>query len=178
DGTEYGRLGKPTDHLHEKKIATLEGGEAALALSSGMAAIATALLAFVKSGDHVVVTKDIYGGAYKFLATLAPRFGIEVDFVDCTIIKNVSDSIRENTKVLYLESPSNPHLVVLDIQKLSEVAHEHGIPVIIDNTFMTPYLQKPLQLGADIVVYSATKYLNGHGDVLAGFITGRRDEIE
>ncbi|HLR68254.1 MAG TPA: aminotransferase class I/II-fold pyridoxal phosphate-dependent enzyme [Virgibacillus sp.] len=178
DGTQYGRFGNPTVRLLEKKIATLEGGEAALALSSGMAAIATALLAFLKSGDHVVVTKDIYGGAYKFLTTLAPRFGIEVDFVDCTDLSYVSDSIKENTKALYLESPSNPHLVVLDIPKLSEIAHSHGIPVIIDNTFMTPYLQKPLQLGADIVVYSATKYLNGHGDVLAGFITGKSEQIE
>lgn len=178
EGTQYGRFGNPTIQLLEEKMASLEGGEAALALSSGMAAIATALLAFLEAGDHVIVTKDIYGGAYKFLTTLAPRFGIEVDFVDCTKPENVIDSIKGNTKALYLETPSNPHLVVLDLEKLTTIAHEHQLPVIVDNTFMTPFLQQPLKHGADVVVYSATKYLNGHGDVLAGFIVGNKCDID
>lgn len=177
-GVQYGRFGNPTVRLLEEKITALEGGEDTLALSSGMAAIATALLAFLQQGDHVVVTKDVYGGAYKFLTTLAPRFGIEVDFVDCTDAENVNAAIKENTKALYIETPSNPHLVVLDIPLLASIARQHDIPLIVDNTFMTPYLQKPLELGADVVVYSATKYLNGHGDVLAGFIVGKSEHID
>lgn len=177
-GIQYGRFGNPTSRILEEKIAHLEGGESALGVSSGMAAIATALLAFLKQGDHVVVTRDVYGGAYKFLTTLGPRFGIEVDFVDCTNLTNVSAAIKDNTTALYIETPSNPHLVVLDISALAEIAHRHGIPLIVDNTFMTPYLQKPLELGADVVVYSATKYLNGHGDVIAGLIVGSKEHVE
>jgi methionine-gamma-lyase len=177
EGTYYGRYGNPTTKTLEDKIAILEKAEAALGVSSGMAAISVALLAFLKQGDHVLVTQDVYGGTYKFLSTLAPRFGISYDFVDCTQLLAVEKAIKSNTKVLYIETPSNPCLTVLDIEKLTELAHLYDLKVIVDNTFMTPYLQQPLELGADIVVHSATKYLNGHGDVLAGFVVGRAEDI-
>jgi methionine-gamma-lyase len=176
-GTYYGRYGNPTTRTLEEKIAQLEDAEDALGVSSGMAAISIALLAFLKQGDHVLVTQDVYGGTYKFLTTLAPRFGISFDFVDCTDLHTVEKAIQSNTKVLYLETPSNPCLTILDIKKLSELAHTYHLRVIVDNTFMTPYLQKPLGLGADIVVHSATKYLNGHGDVLAGLVVGKHEDI-
>jgi methionine-gamma-lyase len=176
-GTYYGRYGNPTTQALEEKIAQLENGEAALGVSSGMAAISGSLLAFLKHGDHVLCTQDVYGGSHKFLTSLAPRFGIEVDFVDCTDLKAVENAIQKNTKVLYIETPSNPCLTVLDIRRLSELAHSYKMKVIIDNTFMTPVLQRPLDLGADVVIHSATKYLNGHGDVIAGFIVGRKEDI-
>lgn len=178
EGTYYGRYGNPTIATLEEKIATLENGEAALGVSSGMAAISGALLAFLQQGDHVVCTKDVYGGSYKFLTTMAPRYGITTDFVDCTDLAAVERAFLPNTKVLYIETPSNPCLTVLDIAALSRLAHTHGIKVIVDNTFLTPYLQRPLELGADVVVHSATKYLNGHGDVIAGFIVGKQEHIQ
>lgn len=178
EGTYYGRYGNPTIATLEEKIAALENGEAALGVSSGMAAISGALLAFLKQGDHVVCTRDVYGGSYKFLTSMAPRYGITADFVDCTDLLAVERAFLPNTKVLYIETPSNPRLTVLDIAALSKLAHAHGIVVIIDNTFMTPYLQRPLELGADVVVHSATKYLNGHGDVIAGFIVGKKEHIQ
>lgn len=178
EGTYYGRYGNPTTCTLEQKMAILEGGEDALAVSSGMAAITTALLAVLQHGDHVVVTKDVYGGAFSFLTTLVPRFGIEVDFVDCSDLDLVEKSFKPNTKALYLETPSNPCLTVLDLQQLCAIAKKRGAAVIVDNTFMTPYLQRPLELGADIVVHSATKYLNGHGDVIAGVIIGRKETIQ
>ncbi|MGC4377040.1 PLP-dependent aspartate aminotransferase family protein [Fictibacillus sp. Mic-4] len=177
-GVYYGRYGNPTTKTVEEKVALLENGEAALGVSSGMAAISTALLAFLKNGDHALVTKDVYGGTHKFTTSLAPRFGISIDFVDCTDLAKVERAIQPNTKVLYIETPSNPCLTVLDIQALSDLAHRYQLTVIVDNTFMSPYLQKPLDFGADVVVHSATKYLNGHGDVLAGFIVGKFDDIE
>lgn len=177
EGTYYGRYGNPTILTLETKIASLENGEAALGVSSGMAAISAALLAFLKQGDHVVCTRDVYGGSHKFLTTLAPRYGISADFVDCTDLEAVERAFLPQTRVLYLETPSNPCLTVLDIEALARLAHAHSITVIVDNTFMTPYLQRPLELGADVVVHSATKYLNGHGDVIAGFIVGKRESI-
>jgi methionine-gamma-lyase len=177
EGIYYGRYGNPTTLMAEKKIAKLEAAEEALGLSSGMAAISSTLLAFLKKGDHVLVTKDVYGGTYKFLITLASRFDISTNFVDCTDVDAVRSAIQPNTKVLYLETPSNPCLTILDIPQLSQLAHAYGLKVIIDNTFMTPYLQKPLEMGADLVVHSATKYLNGHGDVLAGFVAGASADI-
>lgn len=177
-GTYYGRYGNPTIETLEQKIAALENGEAALGVSSGMAAISGALLAFLQQGDHVVCTRDVYGGSYKFLTTMAPRYGIATDFVDCTDLQAVERAFRANTRVLYIETPSNPCLTVLDIAALSRLAHARGIVVIVDNTFMTPYLQRPLELGADVVVHSATKYLNGHGDVIAGFIVANKEQIQ
>lgn len=177
EGIYYGRYGNETLRMLEEKIASLENGEAAIGVSSGMAAISTALLAFLKNGDHVVVTKDVYGGTYKFLNSLAARFGITYSLVDCTKSELILQAIQSNTKVIYIETPSNPLLTVLDIKEISEISKGHGITLIVDNTFMSPYLQKPLDLGADIVVHSATKYLNGHGDVIAGLIIGKREHI-
>nr|WP_078550790.1 PLP-dependent aspartate aminotransferase family protein [Litchfieldia alkalitelluris] len=178
DGTYYGRYGNPTLQMLEMKIAALEGGEAALGLSSGMAAISTAFLAFLKTGDHVVVTKDVYGGTFNFLTSLAPRFGFDFDFVDCTKVDAIKDSIKPNTRAVYIETPSNPKLTVLDICEIGRLCKTYNLPLIVDNTFMSPYLQNPLALGADVVVHSATKYINGHGDVVAGFIVGKKDVIQ
>ena len=178
EGIYYGRYGNPTLKILENKIALLEGGEDALAVSSGMAAISIALLSCLQQGDHVVVTKDVYGGTHSFLTSLAPRFGITFDFVDCTDPNLVERAIQANTRVLYIETPSNPSLTVLDIEQLARISKEHNLQLIVDNTFMTPYLQKPLLLGADIVVHSATKYINGHGDVIAGLIVGKKDQVK
>jgi methionine-gamma-lyase len=177
EGIYYGRYGNPTLKVLEDKIAELEGAEAALGVSSGMAAISISLLTFLKQGDHVLVTKDVYGGTYSFLTSLAPRFGISFDFLDCTEPENILAAVKSNTKALYIETPSNPCLTVLDIEKLGVICKNVGIPMIVDNTFMTPYLQKPIELGADVVVHSATKYLNGHGDVIAGFVVGSKQNI-
>jgi methionine-gamma-lyase len=177
-GVYYGRYGNPTTRVLEQKIAELEGGEDSIGLASGMAAISSALLAVLKHGDHVLVTKDVYGGTYSFLTSLAPRFGIAFDFVDCTDLAMLEKAVQPETKAIYIETPSNPCLTVLDIQAIARIAKSRSLPLIVDNTFMTPYLQKPLDLGADAVVHSATKYLNGHGDVLAGFVVGKREYIE
>ncbi|WP_449598815.1 trans-sulfuration enzyme family protein [Niallia sp. Marseille-Q9988] len=174
----YGRYGNPTLRTLEQKIAFLENGEDALGLSSGMAAIATAILAFAKKDDHIIITKDIYGGTYNFLSTIAKRYGIFFDFIDCTDSKYIVKAIKPNTKAIFIETPSNPLLTILDIQEIANVSKQYDLPLIVDNTFMTPYLQKPLDLGATIVVHSATKYINGHGDVLAGFIIGKERIIE
>jgi methionine-gamma-lyase len=178
EGIYYGRYGNPTVRTLEEKVAGLEGGQEALALSSGMAAISTALLFVLQQGDHVLVTKDVYGGTYSFLTNLAARLGIEADFVDCSDYALVERSFKPNTKALYLETPSNPCLTVLDISRLSAIAKSRNAATIVDNTFMSPCLQRPLELGADLVVHSATKYLNGHGDVIAGIIIGGRPEIQ
>lgn len=177
EGVYYGRYGNPTLQVLENKIAALEKGEAALGVASGMAAISTAMLAFLEKGDHAVVTKDVYGGTFSFLTSLAPRFGIDFDFVDCTDAEAIIAAIKPTTKVIYIETPSNPTLTVLDIPLIAEICNIHKLTLIVDNTFMSPYLQNPLALGADVVVHSATKYINGHGDVLAGFIVGKKTDI-
>ncbi|MFT8321931.1 MAG: PLP-dependent aspartate aminotransferase family protein [Bacillus sp. (in: firmicutes)] len=173
----YGRYSNPTLKILEAKIAALEGGEAALGVASGMAAISTSLLGFLAEGDHAIITKDVYGGTFSFMTSLAPRFGIQYDFVDCTNLETLEHAIKTNTKAIYIETPSNPKLTVLDIEGISKISKKYNIPLIVDNTFMSPYLQNPLKLGADVVVHSATKYINGHGDVVAGFIVGKKDMI-
>lgn len=178
EGIYYGRYGNPTSKELERRIAILENGEDALGVSSGMAAISISLLAYLKQGEHVLVTKDVYGGTFSFLNNLAPRFGIQYSFVDCTNLAAVETAIQENTKVLYIETPSNPGLTVLDIEGLATISKRYNLTLIVDNTFMTPYLQKPLDLGADVVVHSATKYINGHGDVIAGFVVAKKSKIE
>lgn len=178
EGVYYGRYGNPTTRTLEKKIAALEGSEDALGVSSGMAAISISLLAFLKHGDHVVVTKDVYGGTHKFLTNFAVRYGIEAEFVDCTDVDAIEKAIQPNTKAIYIETPSNPGLCLIDIEAVSNVSRAHGLPLIIDNTFMTPCLQTPLKLGADVVIHSATKYLNGHGDAIAGFICADKETIQ
>lgn len=178
-GYAYSRTGNPTVTSVEKIIATLEQGEAALATSSGMGAISSILLSLLSAGDHIVADKTLYGCTYELLSHHLPRFGIEVTFLDTSDTDSVKKAFKPTTKVVYLETPANPNLKITDLEKVSEVAHKYNpkIKVICDNTFMSPYLQKPLTLGVDIVVHSATKYINGHGDLLAGFVVGSAEDI-
>ncbi len=178
DGIYYGRYGNSTLRALEEKIAALEHGEAALCLGSGMAAITTALFSVLQNGDHLIVTKDVYGGTYHFLTTLAARCGITYSLVDCTNVECIIEAMQPNTKAVYIETPSNPTLTILDIEAIAQVTKHYQVPLIADNTFMSPYLQKPLDLGVDIVIHSATKYLNGHGDVVAGAIVANAERIQ
>jgi len=179
-GHIYTRLGNPTSNVLEDRIAQLEKAEAAAATGSGMGAIASVFWTITKSGSHVIADSTLYGCSYAFLAHGLKRFGVDVSFIDTSDINQIKASIRENTAAVYLESPANPTLKVIDIENVSQVAHEYNerIKVICDNTFATPYLQNPLLLGCDIVVHSATKYLNGHGDVIAGFVAGSKELID
>ena len=164
---EYSRTGNPTRQALEELIAELENGSRGLAFASGSAAIHTVFMMFSK-GDHVVVGNDVYGGTFRLLNTVLNRLGLEFTAVDTRDLAAVKAAIKENTKALYLETPTNPLLHVSDLAALSELAHENNLKVIVDNTFATPYLQRPLDLGADIVVHSASKYLGGHSDLVAG----------
>lgn len=157
----------------------LENGEKALATSSGMGAISATLWTLLKAGDHVLADKTLYGCTYAYISHGLTKFGVEVDFVDMSDLEEVKIKLKDNTKVIYLETPANPNLKIVDIQKISELSHNKNsnIKVVVDNTFATPFCQKPLLLGADIVVHSATKYLNGHGDVIAGFVVGSQEMI-
>ncbi|AAU22850.1 MULTISPECIES: cystathionine beta-lyase [Bacillus] len=164
---DYSRSGTPTRKALEDTIAELEGGTRGFAFSSGMAAISSAFLLLSK-GDHVLVTKDVYGGTYRMITEVLSRFGIEHTFVDMTDLNEIALNIKENTKVIYLETPSNPTLGITDIRGVVKLAKAHGCLTFLDNTFMTPALQRPLELGVDIVLHSATKFLSGHSDVLSG----------
>jgi len=164
---DYSRSGNPTREALEEIIAELEEGCRGFAFSSGMAAISTAFLLLSK-GDHVVITEDVYGGTFRMVSQVLTRFGISHTFVDMTNLEEIKNAIRPNTKLLYVETPSNPTLKVTDIKAVSELAKEHNALTFVDNTFLTPALQKPLTLGADIVLHSATKFLSGHSDVIAG----------
>lgn len=166
---DYARSGNPTRTAVEKAIAVLEGGARGIAFGSGMAAISSVLSLFSK-GDHLVVCEDVYGGTYRALTKLFVRFGIDTTFVDTTNLAEINNAIKPNTKGIYLETPSNPTLKITDIKGASDIAKEHNLITIVDNTFMTPYLQRPLELGADIIVHSATKFLGGHSDVVAGLV--------
>ncbi|RAL26981.1 bifunctional cystathionine gamma-lyase/homocysteine desulfhydrase [Thermoflavimicrobium daqui] len=175
-GYEYSRTGNPTRTALEELIATLENGKRGLAFGSGMAAISTVLSMFNK-GDHLVISDDVYGGTYRVLSQVFSRFGLEATFVDTSEISYVMDAIRENTRAIYLETPSNPLLKVSDIKLISEICQAKNLYLIVDNTFMTPYWQNPLDLGADIVLHSATKYLGGHSDVVAGLVVTKDEEL-
>lgn len=177
-GYIYTRLGNPTQAELEEKMAILEGGEAALATASGMAAITATVLALVGAGDHIVCDETVYGCTHAFMSHLAPKFGVEVTFVDSSNPENVRKAMKPNTKVVYTETPANPTLKLVDLRAVSEIAHAGGAKMIVDNTFMSPYFQKPLSLGADVVVHSATKYIGGHGDVVAGIIVGPKDFLD
>ena len=169
-GNIYSRLMNPTSEVFEQRIAALEGGAAALAVSSGAAAITYAIQNIAKSGSHIVSSGSVYGGTYNLLANTLADFGLETTFVDGSIPDNFAGAIKENTKAIFLESLGNPNSDILDLEAISEIAHRNGIPVIVDNTFATPYLFRPLEHGADIVVHSATKFIGGHGTVLGGVI--------
>ncbi|NFN88522.1 methionine gamma-lyase [Clostridium sporogenes] len=179
NGYIYSRLGNPTSTEVENKLALLEGGEAAVVAASGMGAIAASLWSALKAGDHVVASDTLYGCTFALLNHGLTRYGVEVTFVDVSNLDEVKNALRANTKVVYLETPANPTLKVTDIKKISDMVHESNKEcfVFVDNTFCTPYIQRPLELGADVVVHSATKYLNGHGDVIAGFAVGKEEFI-
>lgn len=179
DGFIYSRLGNPTNMQIEEKIALLEKGEACLSTASGMGAITSALWTALKAGDHIVASKTLYGCTYALLNHGISRYGVEVTFVDASNLDEVRSAMKENTKVVYLETPANPDLKLVDIEAISKIGHEvEGCMVMVDNTFCTPYIQRPLELGADVVLHSATKYLNGHGDVIAGFVVGKKEFID
>ena len=169
-GNIYGRLTNPTQDVLEQRVAALEGGVAALALASGAAAITYAVQALAQAGEHIVAQKTIYGGSYNLLAHTLPQFGISTTFVDAHDLSQVEEAIRPNTKAIYLETLGNPNSDIPDIDAIAAIAHRHGLPLVIDNTFGTPYLIRPIAHGADIVVHSATKFLGGHGTTLGGII--------
>ena len=169
-GNIYGRLTNPTEDVFEQRIAALEGGVAALAVASGAAAITYAIENITKAGDHVVAAKNIYGGTYNFLEHTLPDYGIETTFVDIFNEDEVRAAIQDNTKLLFIETLGNPNSDVVDIEKAAAIAHEHNIPLIVDNTFATPYLVRPIEYGADIVIHSATKFIGGHGTTIGGVI--------
>lgn len=169
-GNIYGRLTNPTEDVFEKRIAALEGGVAALAVASGAAAISYTIQNLAHAGDHVVAAKNIYGGTYNLLAHTLPEYGITADFVDPFNYEEVEQAIKENTKALFIETLGNPNSDVVDIEKLAQIAHAHKIPLVVDNTFATPYLVRPISYGADIVVHSATKFIGGHGTTIGGVI--------
>ena len=169
-GNIYGRLTNSTQEVLEKRMAALEGGSAALALASGAAAIAYTLQSLAKSGEHIVAQKTIYGGSYNLLSNTLPLCGIDATFVDAHNLEELEAAIQPNTKAVYLETLGNPNSDIPDIDAIAEIAHRHGLPLVIDNTFGTPYLIRPIEHGADIVVHSATKFLGGHGTTLGGVI--------
>ena len=169
-GNIYGRLTNSTQDVFEKRIAALEGGVAALATASGAAAIAYTIQALAQAGEHIVAQKTIYGGTYNLLANTLPQYGITTTFVDAHSLTEVEAAIRPNTKAIYLETLGNPNCDIPDIDALAKLAHQHGLPLVIDNTFGTPYLIRPIEHGADIVVHSATKFIGGHGTTLGGII--------
>ncbi len=169
-GNIYGRLTNSTQDIFERRIAALEGGTAALALASGAAAIAYTIEALAADGGHIVAQKTIYGGSYNLLEHTLVHYGITTSFVDAHNLEEVEDAIRENTRAIYLETLGNPNSDIPDIDAIAEIAHRHGLPLVIDNTFGTPYLIRPIEHGADIVVHSATKFIGGHGTTLGGII--------
>jgi cysteine-S-conjugate beta-lyase len=173
---DYARSGNPTRLALEEAIADLEGGACGCAFASGMAAISSTLLLF-KTGDHIVASEDVYGGSFRVLTSVFDRWGLSVTFVDSTSLEAINAAIRENTRAIYLESPSNPLLKISDIAAAAGIARKRGILTIVDNTFMTPYLQRPLALGCDIVLHSGTKFLNGHSDVVCGLAVTAAAEL-
>ncbi len=169
-GNIYGRLTNSTQDVLEKRVAALEGGSAALAVASGAAAITYTIEALAANGGHIVAQKTIYGGSYNLLSHTLPQYGVETTFVDAHNLAEVEGAIKDNTRAIYLETLGNPNSDIPDIEEIAKIAHKHGLPLVIDNTFGTPYLIRPLEHGADIVVHSATKFLGGHGTTLGGII--------
>lgn len=169
----YTRGGNPTINLFEQRLATLENGVDGVAFSSGMAAISSVILSFSGAGDSVLAHRNLYGSTFGFLNHLIVKYGINTDFIDMTDLNNVERSITPNTRVMFLETPTNPALEIIDIEGLCAIAHSKGIKVVVDNTFATPVFQKPLDFGADVVLHSATKYISGHGDVVGGVATSK-----
>jgi len=173
---DYARSGNPTREALEAAIAALEGGSAAFAFGSGMAAISSTLMLFAP-GDHLVVCEDVYGGAFRVMTKLFSQWGLQVTFVDATSLANIEAAIRPETKAIYLESPSNPLLKIIDLRGAASIAQKRGLLTLVDSTFMTPYLQRPLELGCDIVIHSGTKFINGHSDVVCGFSVVKDEKL-
>ena len=174
----YTRVSNPTTEIVENKVAALEQGEAAKCFSSGMGAISAAMMHYLKKDSHVVAVASIYGPAHRFLAEYMKRFGVEVTFVKGTDTEEIEGAIRENTDLIYLESPSTYLFLVQDLSKIAEIAKRHHAATVIDNTYCTPIFQKPLTFGIDMVVHSASKYLGGHSDIIGGVVIGRKEEID
>ena len=177
-GYFYTRISNPTLSILEARMATLEGGEAAVAFSSGMGAITSTLWTLLRPGDEILADRTLYGCTFSFLNHGMAQFGVSVRHVDTSDLDAVAAAITPQTKVIYFESPANPNLRLADIAAIAEISHRHGIKVVVDNTYCTPYLQRPLELGADVVVHSATKYLSGHGDVTAGIAIASKEIID
>ncbi|WP_239738561.1 aminotransferase class I/II-fold pyridoxal phosphate-dependent enzyme [Mammaliicoccus sp. C-M14] len=175
-GYEYSRTANPTRTALETLIADLEHGTNGYAFGSGMAAI-SAVIMLLDKGDHILINSDVYGGTYRALTKVFSRFGIEFDFINTTDVSNIESSIKDTTKMLFIETPSNPLLQVTDIKAASDIAKKHAMLTVVDNTFMTPYYQNPLDLGADIVLHSATKYLGGHSDVVSGLVVTANESL-
>lgn len=173
---EYTRSGNPTRAALETTIAELEGGRFGFAFGSGMAAISASLLLF-SAGDHVLVSRDVYGGTFRLANRLLPRFGFEIDFIDTTDVDKIKAALRPNTRAIFLETPSNPLMKITDFRAVAALAREFNLVTLTDNTFMTPYLQRPLATGIDIVIHSATKYLGGHSDCLAGLVVTNQEDL-
>lgn len=174
-GYEYARTQNPTRTALEKNIAALEGAKYGFAFASGMSAT-DAVLKLVRSGDHVIVGDNTYGGTYRLFSKILSNYGIEFDYVDTSDATNVERAFKPNTKMVFVETPTNPIMTVTDLQAVSDIAHAHGVRVVCDNTFMSPYLQQPIDFGVDIVVHSTTKYLNGHSDSIGGFVALNNEE--
>lgn len=177
-GHIYSRNTNPTVEPLEKKMATLDGAESATSFSTGMAAISNSLFTFLQPGDRVVTIKDTYGGTNKIFIEFLPKINVDVCLCDTLDFKKIESEIQKGCKVVYLETPTNPTLKILDIKKIAKIAHSKGAIVMVDNTFATPVNQRPIALGADLVIYSATKYLNGHSDAMGGIVTGKKQLVE
>jgi methionine-gamma-lyase len=177
NGYIYTRIANPTIRAFEKNIAELENGFDGIATSSGMSAVTCIYMALLGAGSHIVSTASVYGPARGVLEQDFSRFGVEASFVNTTNIDEILNAIKPNTKVLYIETPSNPTMEITDIEKCSEIAKEHNLILVVDNTFSTPYLQKPLDLGADIVFHSITKFINGHADIVGGIVIAKEMEL-
>jgi cystathionine beta-lyase/cystathionine gamma-synthase len=168
-GYDYARAGNPTRTALERNLAHLEGGSHALAFASGMAAI-NAVVTLLKSGDHVVVSHAVYGGVYRLFTLVLKNFGLDFSYVDTTCADNVERAIRKNTRMLYIETPTNPTMAISDLKEMKRLAQAHNLQLVVDNTFMSPYLQRPIEYGADMVIHSTTKFLNGHSDSIGGAV--------
>ncbi|MBN2402203.1 MAG: PLP-dependent transferase [Spirochaetes bacterium] len=173
----YSRTGNPTRNALEETLAVLEGGAAACAFASGVAAVTAAITSVAKSGDHIVATKDLYGGTYRLLTTYLNRFGITHSFVDTSNPEEVERSVKENTQVLFLESPSNPLLKIIDFEAMEKIGRKHNLVTMLDNTFLSPYFFRPIEYGIDLSIHSATKFLGGHSDLIAGAVVARTKEL-
>ena len=177
DGFIYTRIGNPTIAALERQIAILEKGFGGVAVASGMAAVSTIYMAFLKSGDHIVSTDAVYGPSRGIMESYFRKFGVESSYVNTANLDDIGNAIRPNTRMLFIETPTNPTMVISDLKACCEIAHRHGLVVVVDNTFSSPYLQRPIEFGADVVFHSMTKFINGHADIVAGIIVAKNEEL-